>query len=73
MNNKMISVVMLDRNYLNKQMKDLPGLAGVKEEDMPGVPGVEEEADTDTSFKDGYLKGYEQGLIDAGKTDETEK
>ncbi len=67
MNNKIISIVMLDKRFLNKQMKDLPGLVGVEEE-MPGVPGVEED-ETDSSFKDGYLKGYEQGLKDALKED----
>ena len=72
MKNKNIQILMVDRNYLNKIMGDLPGLAGVSEdEEVAGVPGTEKvvEPDDEESFKQGYLKGYEQGLIDAMKQD----
>lgn len=47
---KEIAILMMDRKYLDKHMKDLPGLAGVKGEGLPGVPFKEDDGEIDMGY-----------------------
>jgi signal peptide peptidase SppA len=60
---------MVDKNYLVKTMKDLPGVPGAVESDE-SLPGVPMDDRYDSGYKEGFLKGYEKGLDDSDDSDE---